>query len=153
MTPGTCPPAHRHRHGQSTVGQLRVMVFRQRESEHPARAHVQDRGEVELALAGGDLGPVAVPFLVDIRRREVALDQVGRAPAPLAGPRRRPAPPPAPGCQVLLAHHLGDGVLAHPPPGIPQVGGDPRRAVRARVQPEQAGRLGGQPAAPLCARR
>ena len=52
------------------------MMLRQREAEDPARAHVQDRGEVELALLRGDLGMVAVPLDVDLLRREVPPDQV-----------------------------------------------------------------------------
>ena len=40
---------------------------------------------MELALAGGDLGAVAVPPDVDLLRREVPLDQVRRVPRPLPG--------------------------------------------------------------------
>jgi hypothetical protein len=46
----------------------------QREAEHPARAHVQHRGEMELALICADLGAIAVPFLVDLPGGKVPLD-------------------------------------------------------------------------------
>ena len=32
--------AHRHRHHQRPVGQLRVVMLAQREPQHPARSHV-----------------------------------------------------------------------------------------------------------------
>jgi hypothetical protein len=40
--------------------------------------HIQDRGQLELALIGGYLCPVAVSFLVNLARAEVPLDQVRR---------------------------------------------------------------------------
>ncbi len=50
------------------------MVLAEREAEYPPGGHVQDRGQVELALPGLDLGAIAVPFLVDLLRGEVPLD-------------------------------------------------------------------------------
>jgi integrase-like protein len=47
-----------HRHGQRSVGQRRVMMGAEREPDDPARAHVQHRIEVELALAGERCRPV-----------------------------------------------------------------------------------------------
>lgn len=84
MPPGTGPRctrwvqgvvAHRHRHGQRPVGQLRVVLLAQREPQDPARAHVKHRVKVELAFIGGDLGAVAVPLAVDGARAEVSPDQ------------------------------------------------------------------------------
>ena len=49
------------------------------------------------------------------------------------------------GGQVLLAHQRGNSVLAYPPAGILQVGGDPGRAVLALMQRKQAGHLGLEP--------
>jgi hypothetical protein len=66
--------AHRHRHHQRAVGQLGVVVLAEREPEHPAGGHVHHRGQVELALAGGNLGAVAVPLAVDLLCAEVPLD-------------------------------------------------------------------------------
>ena len=80
--PGHVPAAHRHRHDQRGVGQLRVMMLGQGEPEHPAGGRVQHRREVQLALIGVDIGAVAVPLLVDLGRGEVPLDQV---PAPASG--------------------------------------------------------------------
>jgi hypothetical protein len=69
---GHLPSAYRHR--QRAVGQLHVMVLTQGEPEHPARAPVQHAVQVKLALIGGDLGAVAVSFLVDLGGREVPPD-------------------------------------------------------------------------------
>jgi hypothetical protein len=55
--------------------------------------------------------------------------------------------------QVLLVHQRRDGVLAHPPPAIAQVGGDPRRAVLAFVQLEQPPDPDGQSPTACCPRR
>jgi threonine dehydrogenase-like Zn-dependent dehydrogenase len=71
---GDLAAAHRHRHGQRAVGQSGVVVLAEREAEYPPGGHVQDRGQVELALPGLDLGAIAVPFLVDLLRGEVPLD-------------------------------------------------------------------------------
>ena len=61
------------------------MVLAGREAEDPPGGHVQDRGQVELALTGLYLGAAAVPLDVDLLRGEVPLDQVRRAPAALPG--------------------------------------------------------------------
>jgi len=71
---GDLAAAHRHRYGQRAVGQSGVVVLAEREAEYPPGGHVQDRGQVELALPGLDLGAIAVPFLVDLLRGEVPLD-------------------------------------------------------------------------------
>jgi hypothetical protein len=56
-------------------------MLAQGEPEHPARGHVQDRGQVQLALAGSDLGAVAKPLAVELGRAEVAFHQVRRSAA------------------------------------------------------------------------
>ena len=61
---GHLAAAHGHRHGQRAVGQLRVVVLAERKPEDPARAHVQHRIQIQLALTGDDLGAVAVPVAV-----------------------------------------------------------------------------------------
>jgi hypothetical protein len=123
---GHLAAAYRDRHCQRAVGQLRARMLRQAEPEDPPRPHVQDRREVQLALAGGDLGAVAVPLAVDGGRSERPLDQVRRPPPALARPGRGPAAGLAPGGQAHLGHQHGDGVLADCPPGVPQRGGNPR---------------------------
>ena len=55
---GDLAAAHRHRHGQRAVGQSGVVVLAEREAEYPPGGHVQDRGQVELALPGLDLGAI-----------------------------------------------------------------------------------------------
>jgi hypothetical protein len=57
----------------------------------------------------------------------------------------------APRRQAQLAHQGRDGVLAHPPPRITQIRGDPRRPLLSLVLAEQAGHLGFAPV-PRCAR-
>jgi len=56
--------AHRHGHGEGSVGQVGVVVFGQGEPDHPAGEDVQHRRQVQLALPGGDLGAVTEPLLV-----------------------------------------------------------------------------------------
>jgi len=51
---------------------------------------------MQLALAGADLGCVAVPFLIDPLGSEVPFDQIRGTPATRSGPGGRPASPAAP---------------------------------------------------------
>jgi hypothetical protein len=75
--------AHRHRHGQRTVGQRRVVALAQGEPQHPAGSNIEDRDQVQPALIGGDLGAVTEPLAVELAGREVSLAQVrGPPPAP-----------------------------------------------------------------------
>src|SRR5262249_59192838 len=107
------------------------MVLTEREPEHPPGAHVQHRGQVQLALIGGDLGPVPIPFAVDRGRGEVPLDQVRRPPPAPARPGRALAP-------VLLA-----GPPAPPPPHAR------RRGLPPPPPPPPPGRRGPPAAPPL----
>src|SRR5512142_2753768 len=130
MTPGTCPPRTATAMA-SAVGQLRVVMLAQGEPPDPARAHVQHRGELELALTGGDLGPVAVPLAVDVPGGEAPLDPAGCPPPAPARPGRAPPPAPGPGGRAHLGHQLSDGVLAHRPACLRQVRGEHRRSALA----------------------
>src|SRR5580700_686349 len=134
---GYLPAAYRDCHDQRAAGQLGVVMLAGREPQHPAGGHVHHRGQVELAFAGLDLRPVAVPFAVHLLGWEVPLDQVRRPPAALPGPGRGPALLLPPGGQALLTHDRGDRVLADLPACRSQVGSDPRRPVRAPVRGEQ----------------
>ncbi len=91
---------------------------------------VDDGGEVELALAGGDLSHVAAPGDVRSRRGELPADQVRRDRA-LALPGQRPAAPLDAAGQAQLGHGLRDGVLRHPPPAFTQLDMDTWGAVGA----------------------
>ena len=82
---GDLPAARRHRHRQRAVGQLRIVVLAEREPEHPPGGHVQDRGQVELALTGGDLGAVAVPLAVDLLAGKSRLTRSGARQRSLPG--------------------------------------------------------------------
>jgi hypothetical protein len=120
------------------------------EPDTAAGVQVQHRGEVELALFGGQLGQVSAPAPVRLlRRAEVALQQVGSLSGVLAPAGQRPAATTA-GHQTLLAHQLCDGVLTDPPAPLPQLGGDPRRPIPAPMPFEHQRHLRGQrrPAGP-----
>src|SRR5262249_14398472 len=98
---------------------------------------------------GGNLGPVPEPLAADLCCREDPLDQV-RRPPPAPGRPGSGAPSLlAPGGQALRAHQASDGVLAHPPASLAQVGGDPRRPVLALMPHEQPLHFCGQPLAVL----
>jgi hypothetical protein len=133
---GHLAATRRHGHDQGVVGEPGVVVLAERVPEHPAGGHIHHRSQVQLALAGLDLGAVAVPLDVDLLRREVPLDQVRRPPAAFPRPGRSPALLRPPGSQTLLAHDRGHSVLADLPPGRAQIGGDPRRPVGPPVRGE-----------------
>src|SRR5918998_5907583 len=100
---------------------------------------------MQRALTGADFGSVAIPFLVDTLGGEVPFDQVRSSPVAPAGPGGRPAPSATPRGEALLAHQRRDGVLAHRPPRIAEVCGDPGRAVGALVSTKQPADLDFQP--------
>jgi hypothetical protein len=115
---GHLPAAYRDR-------QVRIVMPAQGEPQYPAGGHVQHAIQVQRALTGGYLGAVAVPFLVDLRRREVPLDQIRRPPLAPARTGARPALLLRPGGQAHLGHYGGDGVLADLPPSVPNLGLSP----------------------------
>ena len=93
----------------------------------------EHRGEVELALVGGDLGQVAAPALVDALGAEVSLHQVRdrigglvrpgqAAPLALRGTAR----------QALAGHRGRHRVDRHLPAGLDQVREHPRRPIGPR---------------------
>ena len=99
---------------------------------------IQDPRQVELALLGRDLGQITTPRHVrPLRWGEVPVHRVRCLPGGAVRPGGRPPAVPAPGHQLLLGHHLGDGVHADPVAQLLQVRGDPRRPVRAVVLGEQ----------------
>ena len=116
------------------------MMLTEGEPDAPPGMQVQHRREVENPFTGGDLGQIAAPPHVrPLRLAEVPTERVGRLAGrsvPLGG---GPAGVFRPGHQVLLGHRRGDGVLTDPPPQIPQVRGDPGRAVTAVMLGEQGG--------------
>ncbi len=99
---------------------------------------VQDRGQIERALVGGDLGQVPDPGHVRRRRRgKVTPDQVRCLTRRRVGLGQPPTPAFRAGHQVQLGHHRRDRVHADPPTRLPQLVGDPRRPVGAPVPGEQ----------------
>ena len=91
-------------HRQRAVRQARVVVLAERVPQDPARAHVKDGIEVQLAFPGGDLGAVPVPLAVDPGGREVPPDQVRCALACC-----RPFP-----CRVVCLRPFRPGRAARP---------------------------------------
>jgi hypothetical protein len=117
-------------HVQCCDDQPGVVMGAHRVAEDPTRVQVDDRGQVELALVGADLGHITTPGDIRRRRGEHPLDQVrcGRA-LTLAGQ----APPAAldPGGQAQLGHELRDRVVGDVPAGLAQLDADARAAVGA----------------------
>jgi hypothetical protein len=122
-TPTTCRPRHGRSGGYPPVGTAPFEGHDQRVADElgvdrrphgpagdGARPQVDDRGEMQPAFGGADLGDVGCPQPIGAGRVEVALDQVGRGDgvgfaAPPASPRMRPD-------QVVLAHQPGDPFTA-----------------------------------------
>jgi len=67
-----------HRHGERREGQLGVDAVPESVADHLFVTKVLDDGEVEPALAGGDVGDVTGPGLVGQRESEIAAQQVWR---------------------------------------------------------------------------
>lgn len=115
-------------HVQRGHDQAGIVVGVHRVAEQAAREQVDDRRQVNLALASVDLGHIAYPDLVRFRCCEVALHQIwgGRA---TALPGQAPEVSYHPGEQAEFGHHLGDGVHRYPPAGTHQQHEALRRAV------------------------
>src|SRR5690349_10039562 len=124
-----------------------------REPDDPARGHVQDRVEEQLALVSGQFRAVAVPLLIHRARREITPDQVRRAPPSLALSSGVLAALLRSGHQMLLTHDRRDRVLTDPPPGLTQIVGDPRRTVLTVAGGEDLSDRRGQLRTPRMPRR
>src|SRR5262249_39995802 len=109
--------------------------------------------QVQLALAGGDLGAVAVPAAVDPAGGELPLHPVRRPPPAPARAGGTLAPLLPPGSQAQLGHQARDRVLLAPPARPPHRGGHPRPPLLARAPPEQLGDPAFQPPPPRRPRR
>ena len=68
--------AHRSGHAQRCFGERRVVVLTEGEARQPPGPEVQHDRQVQLALAGGDLGQVTAPTLINGPGRVVPLHQV-----------------------------------------------------------------------------
>jgi hypothetical protein len=134
---GHLAAAHRHRHGQRPIGQLRVVALA--EGNPSTRREATSRTETRWSL------PSPVRISVPSPNHLRLICWAGKSRLTRSGARQRPVPGRVVerrrllrlATQALLVHQRRDGVLAHPPPGIAQVGGDPRRAVLGFVQLEQ----------------
>ena len=117
-------------HAQRVQRNLGVQGLAHGPTDDLARVHVQDRGQVQPAFAGGDVGEVSEPDLVGRRGGEVTGEPVWgdriamtavRGPGP-AGQRRQPA-------KAGAAHQPLDPRTADPAAVASQHSVDARRAI------------------------
>jgi hypothetical protein len=87
------------------------------------------RREIEKAGPGRDVGDVGDPELVRLFGREVAIDQVGRWPAPLVADRRAGEAPPADAGEAGRAHQALDPLAPDADAGFHEIGMDARGAI------------------------
>jgi hypothetical protein len=97
--------APRQGHLQGPQRQLGAQVIGHRPAHHAAREAVQHRRQVEPALPGADVGDIADPELVWMRRGEVPLHQV----------RQQCEGIPDGGAPVALGNASGEAGTAHQP--------------------------------------
>jgi hypothetical protein len=123
------PASHCCGHLDRRDGQLGVVVLAERETREASRTEVLDRGPVQLALVGGDLGQVPAPLLVDLLGIEVPLHEVRDWIGRLVGPGE--VPPSALGAchQSLSNHGAGHRVHRYLPAAFDEVFEDPVRPV------------------------
>jgi len=113
-------------HLQRRDGQVGVVVLTDRVAQRPAAEQVLDRGQIELALVGGDLSQVTAPGAVRPVGGEVTAHQIRRPARGLVRPGQPLAAAGAAGHQLLGGHRGGDGVQPDLPAGRGQLGGHPR---------------------------
>lgn len=77
ITPFHVAAAHGGGHDQRRRGEAGVVMLADREAGHAPAGQVEDRGEIELALLGGQSCQVAAALLVHGRGAEVPLHRVG----------------------------------------------------------------------------
>src|SRR4051794_26779569 len=119
-------------HPQGVARQLGPEVVGHRPADDLARGHVLDRGQVQPALAGRDVGEVGQPDRVRSLGGELPVEQVGRdreVVAAVGGPRD--AAPPARDGEAALAHEPRHPLAADPDALRPQLGVHARAAVGA----------------------
>jgi len=98
-------------HRQRVDDEQRVLVFVHRPADGAAMAQVADGGEVELALAGGELGDVGDPAQVRSLGTEHSLQPIG-----CRGDVEAAAPPLLAGVgadEAVLTHDPGDSPTRH----------------------------------------
>ena len=117
-------------HHHSIANELGVDGRAHGPAHDPSGPQIEDRGEIEPAFTGADLGDVGGPEHVWADRVEIAMHQVSRRRDDV-GAGRAPASPGMRPDQVLIAHEPGDTLTAAVPAGLGQLGIDPRRAVGA----------------------
>ena len=74
--PGDAAAADGGGHPQRGHRELGVVPVAHREAEQPAGEQVLHRGQIQLALAGRDLGQIPAPLEIGFGRGEVPADQV-----------------------------------------------------------------------------
>jgi hypothetical protein len=116
-------------HDEGVADQFGVRGGAHGPANDPSGPQIDDRGQVQPALTGAELGHVRSPQPVGARRVEIALDQVrsrsgvGSAPSPAAAGMHAD--------QLLGAHQASDPLAATAPPEPSQLGMHPGGAVGA----------------------
>lgn len=116
-------------HHQSRRRQFGPHVLAYGPADDLASGEIEDGGQVEPALAGGQIGDIGEPDRVGHRSRELLFEEVGRNRQVVAAiSRARPEPTPCQSPDTVLAHQA-----LHPP-------ATDRSAVRAqgRMHPRRA---------------
>ncbi len=112
--------------------ELRFHPLGHRPADDRPRVAVDHRGQVEAALAGGDLADVGEPELVGAVGPKAAADQVRGGAHALQADRRPPAPAPAHGAPEARLCHLALDPLSRDADALAtQLGVHARRAVAA----------------------
>src|ERR1700731_1877476 len=107
-------------------------MIRHRPADDLAAVEVHDRGQIDPALIGLDVGDVGEPYLVRRGGDEVALEQVrgDREVVPAVG-GAHPSWPRHDGPDTVAAHQSLNATAARPTALSPQLGMDARVAVAA----------------------
>ncbi len=119
--------------GQGVRHELGAQVISQGEPHHAAGGDIDDRGQIQPAIPGGEVGDVAAPPGVDLGRvgGEVPADRIGPGCGGRIGDGGLLPPLGCPAAQAGLAHQPGDPLAGMPAPLAAQPGMNPRRAVTA----------------------
>ena len=115
----TAPRGDRHLDRRTRQRCIRVTTGGR--PQQAATVEVDDRGQIQLARRGRDLGDVADPPLIGALCGEIATQQIGelRGGLVLTGQPVAPADPPRD--QALTTHRISDSLLGHRPPVSTQI--------------------------------
>jgi hypothetical protein len=122
------PPAFEG-HDERVGDELSVHRGAHRPADDPPGPQIDNRGQMQPALTGAELGHVRSPQPIGARRVEIAFDEVWSRGG--VGPAVSPAPAGVHADQLLGAHQASDPLATTVPPEASQLGMHPRGAVGA----------------------